>query len=87
MYGPIGAFLSEKFETNARYTGSSLTFQMGSVLGAGLIPLVATRFLQEGDVYNPDGIWSVGIYLVILFLISGAAVAFSKETNPRLAQE
>ncbi|SEA61842.1 Sugar phosphate permease [Bowdeniella nasicola] len=87
MYGPIGAFLSEKFETNARYTGSSLTFQMGSVLGAGLIPLVANRFLQSGDVYNTDGIWSVGIYLVILFAISGAAVALSKETHPRLARE
>ncbi|MDO5700564.1 MAG: MFS transporter [Bowdeniella nasicola] len=86
MYGPIGAFLSEKFETNARYTGSSLTFQMGSVLGAGLIPLVANRFLQDGEAYLTDGIWKVALYLTGLYVVSGLAVAFSKETHPDFAK-
>ena len=42
MYGPIGAFLAEKFETQDRYTGVSVTFQLGSLLGAGTAPLMAT---------------------------------------------
>lgn len=87
MYGPIGAFLSEKFDTDARYTGSSITFQMGSVLGAGLIPLVANRLLTDPatETYAVDNIWSVALYVTILYVISGIAVVLSKETHPRFA--
>ncbi|MDO5726953.1 MAG: MFS transporter [Bowdeniella nasicola] len=88
MYGPIGAFLSEKFDTDARYTGSSLTFQGASVLGAGLVPLVANRLLTDPatETYALGNIWSVAIYISVLYVISGIAVAASKETHPRVAR-
>jgi MFS family permease len=54
MYGPIGAFLAEKFETQHRYTGVSLTFRLGSLIGAGTAPLMATWLfaLENGGTNN-----------------------------------
>ncbi len=50
MYGPVGAYLSDLFEPTARYSGVSLTYQVGSLLGAGLAPLVAQRLVSgPGD--------------------------------------
>ncbi len=87
MYGPSGAFLSEKFATNARYTGSSLSYQLGAVLGGGLVPLVSTSFLMSGDTYNVEGIWNVAYYMIGLYVLSGLAVFFSKETHdPKAVQ-
>src|SRR5690606_3190748 len=39
MYGPQAAFFSELFGTQVRYSGASLGYQLGSVVG-GLSPLV-----------------------------------------------
>ncbi|MGO1167270.1 MAG: MFS transporter [Janibacter sp.] len=47
MYGPVGAYLSELFEPTARYSGVSLTYQLGSLLGAGLARLVAQRLVTD----------------------------------------
>jgi metabolite-proton symporter len=40
-YGPIGASLSEMFPTNVRYTGSSMTFNLGGILGGSFAPYIA----------------------------------------------
>ena len=77
MYGPIGAFLAEKFATRDRYTGVSLTFQLGSVLGAGTAPLMANWLfgLGTGDSTTP-----IAWYFIALTLVSALAVYLSKET-------
>lgn len=80
MYGPIGAFLAEKFETQDRYTGVSLTFQMGSVLGAGTAPLMSQWLL---GLENGGGTNNIAIYFIVLILISGVAVFLSKESRNR----
>lgn len=78
MYGPIGAFLAEKFETQDRYTGVSLTFQMGSVLGAGTAPLMATMLMNLGNGGKTDNIaW----YFIALISIAALSVFLSKETR------
>lgn len=78
QYGPIGAFLSEKFDAAHRYTGSGITFQMASILGAGTAPLVANRIV------SPDsGLTPIAIYVTVLFVISSAAIFFSRETAHR----
>lgn len=81
MYGPIGAFLSEKFATNARYTGTSLAFQLSSIIGAGVAPLVAAQ-LTSAEV----GTTNLAIYVTVMFLVSGTAVLLSRETNPTKAR-
>lgn len=84
MYGPIGAFLAEKFETQDRYTGVSLTFQLGSVLGAGTAPLLATWLV---DLENGRGTDNIAWYFIGLILVAALAVLLSKETRGRAAGE
>jgi MHS family shikimate/dehydroshikimate transporter-like MFS transporter len=45
MYGPMAAFMAEMFPTTSRYTGTSLGYQIASVLGGGFGPLLATGLL------------------------------------------
>lgn len=47
MYGPMGAFISEKFTTRTRYTGLSLTYQLTSLIGAGFTPILAQALLDQ----------------------------------------
>ena len=80
MYGPIGAFLAEKFETQDRYTGVSLTFQLGSVLGAGTAPLMATWLV---GLDNGWGTSNIAIFFIIMIVLAGISVLLSKETRGR----
>lgn len=76
MYGPIGAFLGEKFDPNARYTGVSLTYQFGSLIGGGVAPLIANQLVGEArDTTN------LALYMTVFFVISGIAVLLSRETH------
>lgn len=47
-YGPIGAFMSEMYETRNRYTGASMSYQLSSTLGGGFAPLIASGLLIAG---------------------------------------
>lgn len=80
MYGPVGAFLAEKFDTNARYTGVSLTYQVGSVLGAGTAPLMA-QWLIALD--NGGGTSNIAWYFIFLIVVAAVCVYLSKETRSR----
>ena len=80
MYGPIGAFLAEKFDTESRYTGVSLTFQVGSVLGAGLAPLMSQWLVNLG---NGGGTNNIAWYFIFLIAVGAACVLMSKETLKR----
>ena len=82
MYGPCGAFLAEKFDTGARYTGVSLTYQAGSVIGAGVAPLVATWLMGHE---NGLGTTNIAFYFIALTVVSALAVLLSKETGRRRA--
>ncbi|MDO4685536.1 MAG: MFS transporter [Corynebacterium sp.] len=75
QYGPIGAFLSEKFDAAHRYTGAGMTFQMASILGAGTAPLIANRLVTP-----ETGLFPVAVYATVLFAISSLAIFVSKET-------
>jgi MFS family permease len=57
-YGPLGTTLSELFPTRVRYTGSSLTFNLGGIFGASLAPYIATWLAQN------YGLQYVGYYVV-----------------------
>lgn len=75
QYGPIGAFISEKFSPELRYTGSGITFQTSSILGAGLAPLVANRIVGEDQSLTP-----LALCISVLFVISSIAIFLSRET-------
>jgi metabolite-proton symporter len=67
-YGPLGTLLAELFPPEVRYTGASLTFNLGGILGASLAPYVATWLATN------YGLSYVGYYLSIAALLSLVAL-------------
>jgi MFS family permease len=61
VYGPLGAWLPSLFPARVRYTGASLAFNVGGILGGALAPIIAQALAARG------GLALVGWYL------SGAA--------------
>ena len=47
MYGPQAALLTELFSAEVRYSGASLGYQIGAILGGALAPMVATALLAS----------------------------------------
>jgi MHS family shikimate/dehydroshikimate transporter-like MFS transporter len=76
MYAPQGAFLSEMFGANVRYSGASLGSQLASVLAGGLSPFIATALLRR---YGHGG--PIALYLIGMALITVVALAFARETS------
>jgi MFS family permease len=64
VYGPLGAFLPGLFPARVRYTGASLAFNVGGILGGALAPLIAQELAERG------GLGWVGAYLSGAALIS-----------------
>lgn len=77
VYGPMGAYLPELFGTNVRYSGASLAYNLGGVLGGAVSPLVATR-LQSAF-----GSSSVGWYVSAMAVVSLVCVLALPETRER----
>jgi MFS family permease len=47
MYGPQAAFVAEMFSTAVRYSGASMGYQFGAILGGGFAPIIATALLTQ----------------------------------------
>lgn len=73
-YGPLAAYLPELFATQYRYTGAGLAYNIATVLGASLTPIIATILISN------YGEWAVTIYLAALCLVTLACLAASRET-------
>ena len=70
LFGPMGAFLVELFKTNVGYSGVSLGYQIGTMLGGGLAPLIATALASAAGGLS----WPVSGYLVCASLVSLASL-------------
>ena len=57
VYGPLGAWLPGLFPARVRYTGASMAFNVGGILGGGLTPVIAQTLADSG------GLNMVGVYL------------------------
>ncbi|GAU66269.1 putative major facilitator superfamily transporter [Streptomyces sp. NBRC 110611] len=77
VYGPMGAYLPELFGTAVRYSGASLAYNLGGVLGGAVAPLLATR-LQSAF-----GSASVGWYVSAMAAVSLVCVLALPETRER----
>jgi MHS family shikimate/dehydroshikimate transporter-like MFS transporter len=77
MYGPQASFFAELFGANVRYTGASLGYQLASVLGGGLAPLIAAwLFAETGGAW-----WAVGVYMLGCAAVTLTAVFIASETH------
>ena len=78
MYGPQAAFFTELFTTEVRYSGATLGYQFGAILGGAFAPTIAA-FL-----WNNYGIVWVSVYISfasLLTLFSVMALTETFETN------
>jgi metabolite-proton symporter len=75
-FGPMGALLPELFPTNVRYTGSAISYNVASILGASIAPIVALLLWQrDGDILR------VGLYLTGAAVITFVALLLTRETR------
>lgn len=72
VYGPVGAWLPAQFPTRVRYTGASIAFNVGGVIGGALTPFAA----QALSAY---GLGAVGAYLFAAGLLSWIALTMSRD--------
>jgi len=63
-YGPLGAWLTGRFPTRLRYTGASVAFNAGGIIGGALAP-IAAQALVSGF-----GTGAVGLYLTVAGALS-----------------
>lgn len=68
VYGPLGAFLPSLFPARVRYTGASMTFNIGGIIGGSLTPMIAQVLAGQG------GMGYVGLYLAAAGVISFIAL-------------
>ncbi|MFE1645715.1 MFS transporter [Microbacterium sp. P01] len=76
-FGPMGAVLPELFPTNVRYTGSAVSYNVSSILGAALAPLIALALWAAAG-GDP---WLVGLYLAGSGVLTLIAVFLAPETK------
>jgi hypothetical protein len=69
VYGPLGAWLPGLFPARVRYTGASLAFNIGGILGGALSPIIAQALAEKG------GLLPVGLYMSAAGLVSFIALA------------
>ena len=51
MYGPQAAFFAELFSTEVRYSGASLGYQIGAIIGGSFAPTIATLLWKNYDIF------------------------------------
>ena len=74
MYGPQAAFFTELFSTEVRYSGATLGYQFGAILGGAFAPTIAA-FL-----WNNYGIFWVSVYISFASLLTVLSVMSLTET-------
>ncbi|UBU10504.1 MFS transporter [Nonomuraea gerenzanensis] len=78
IFGPMGAYLPELFRTEYRYSGASVAYSLGGVLGGAVPPLVATS-MQAGGL----GVMAIGAYVSAMALLSLLCLLALPETGDR----
>lgn len=76
-FGPMGALLPELFPTHVRYTGSGISYNISSILGAAVAPFIAV-WLWGVAGGSP---WLVGVYLASMASLTLIALLLGKETR------
>ncbi|ARO11785.1 MFS transporter [Propionibacterium freudenreichii] len=74
-FGIQSALLPELFPTNVRYTGSAISYNVSSILGAAVAPFIAAWLAAR---FGPG---SVGLYLVAMAVLTLIALITTHETR------
>ena len=74
MYGPQAAFFTELFTTEVRYSGATLGYQFGAILGGAFAPTIAALLWKDYGI-----IW-VSVYIAFASLLTLLSVMALTET-------
>ena len=74
MYGPQAAFFTELFSTEVRYSGATLGYQFGAILGGAFAPTIAVKLWMELDIFF------VSVYMAFSALLTLLSVMALTET-------
>ena len=77
MYGPQAALLTELFSTEVRYSGASLGYQLGAIVGGGFAPIIATALLAATN----ENSMAVAAYIALANLITWISISLLKENH------
>jgi MFS family permease len=75
VYGPLGDWLPGLFPAQVRYTGASVSFNVGGIMGGALAPIAAKWLADNG------GLFYVGAYLSLAAAISLVALWLAGEAR------
>lgn len=75
-YGPMSALYAEMFPVEVRYSGVSIGYALGAILGGAFAPLLSQWLLD-----NTKWSGSIAIYMIVLCVISIVGVSLVKETK------
>ncbi|MGH2967601.1 MAG: MFS transporter [Solirubrobacteraceae bacterium] len=79
MYAVQSSFIAELFPARVRYTGTSMGYQLESIIGGGLAPIIAVALLAE-----TGGTLAVSLYTAAALAVTFACVAIARETSGRV---
>ncbi|WP_127794572.1 MFS transporter [Agromyces sp. LHK192] len=77
-YGPQAALYAEMFPANVRYSGVSIGYALGAILGGAFAPMIAEALFS-----STGQSWTIGVYIAIASVISLIGVSLVKETKGR----
>ena len=77
QYGPQAAFFTELFSTEVRYSGASLGYQLGAIVGGALAPTIAVLL------WNNFGIFYVSLYIALAAALTLLSLSALTETQGR----
>ncbi len=75
QYGPQAAYFTELFSTEVRYSGASLGYQLGAIIGGALAPTIAVLL------WDSFGIFYVSVYIAIAALLTLLSLSQLEETK------
>ena len=76
VYGPLGSWLTELFPVHVRYTGASVAFNAGGILGGAMAPIVAQALAEW------RGTPVVGLYLALAGVVSWLGLLMVRRSKP-----
>jgi metabolite-proton symporter len=75
QYGPQAAYFTELFTTEVRYSGASLGYQIGAIIGGALAPTIAVLL------WDSFGIFYVSVYIAIAAVLTLLSLSQLEETK------
>lgn len=75
QYGPQAAYFTELFSTEVRYSGASLGYQIGAIVGGALAPTLAVLLWKE------LGIIFVSLYILLAAVLTLWSLSALEETS------